>query len=290
LNRQGQSPAAIARLWTPFVLAVCNGRPAEVSARHALFTFRESLLHSRHAADICFFRRPLSAVLDHHARAVLTAAGVDVWTNVMAHEVRSESSVSVTFRGQAETRTCRFDRVVLAVPPARLRALLPGETSLPERPGDSAIAGLLLKFAQPVMEELFFFALDSPVQAVFNKSAVWGQPLSARDSQIVELIISGAGREKLLGVGAVAAELLPELARLFPRVLDTPLLARRLLVHGGATFSVPPGGEARRLPLALSPVPHVFLAGDAVKTGWPSTMESAARAGQAAAEAVLRDQ
>ena len=54
-----------------------------------------------------------------------------------------------------------------------------------------------------------------------------------------------------------------------------------------ATFGVPPGIDAAR-PDAVSPWPHLFLAGDWVNTGWPSTMESAARSGHLAAEALTR--
>jgi zeta-carotene desaturase len=90
-----------------------------------------------------------------------------------------------------------------------------------------------------------------------------------------------------MGAEGVSATLLPELARLLPPVQDTPLLARRLLVHGGATFAVPPGGESRRLPARCPDLCGIYLAGEEIQTGWPSTMESAVRAGALAAQAVL---
>ncbi len=52
-----------------------------------------------------------------------------------------------------------------------------------------------------------------------------------------------------------------------------------------ATFTVPPGIDAFR-PTSVSPWPNCVLAGDWTATGWPSTMESAARSGHLAAEAV----
>jgi zeta-carotene desaturase len=52
-----------------------------------------------------------------------------------------------------------------------------------------------------------------------------------------------------------------------------------------ATFGVTPGIDAAR-PSAASPWPNLFLAGDWTATGWPSTMESAARSGHLAAEAL----
>ncbi len=176
---------------------------------------------------------------------------------------------------------------MLALPLKRMRALLP-HAALPDPPEDGAIAGLLLRFAAPVMDELFFTAVGSPVQVVFNKSAIWNRP-AADGSQVVELVISAAEREVKLGVDAVAAELVPALARLLPRVGSTPVLAKRLLVHATSTFRVKPGGESRRLPTTRPDLANVVFAGDFAATGWPSTMESAARAGQAAARAILAD-
>jgi len=138
-----------------------------------------------------------------------------------------------------------------------------------------------------VMDELFFMALDSPLQIVFNKTAIWEGRAVPEAPQLVEVVISGAGREARLGVERMTAELLPELAKLLPRARETPLLAARLLVHAAATFAVPPGHEARRLPAVRPEYPGLVFAGDQAATGWPSTMESAARAGAVAARAIL---
>jgi zeta-carotene desaturase len=76
-----------------------------------------------------------------------------------------------------------------------------------------------------------------------------------------------------------------ELAEFFPRVKEAKLEKAALVKEMRATFGVPPGIDAAR-PGAVSPWPNLFLAGDWVQTGWPSTMESAARSGHLAAEAV----
>ncbi|MSQ93486.1 MAG: FAD-dependent oxidoreductase [Gemmataceae bacterium] len=305
LHSVGQSPAAIEWFWEPLVVGVCNGRLAEVSARYGLFTVRESLLKSGAASAICFFRRPLSEVLDRHARQVLTGAGVEVLTGAIVNELRAGSPVLLR---AADGQPREFDRVILATPLNRIRGLLPDQP-LPAPLAQGAIAGLLLRYAAPVMDEFFFTAVGSPVQIVFNKSAIWarnqesgvrGQGSGGADSsltpdsclltpgQVIELVISAAEREVKLGVEKVAAELLPELAKLLPRVKETPLLAKRLLVHATATFRVSPGADANRLPMALPFLENVFFAGDHTATGWPSTMESATRAGLGAAQAALK--
>jgi len=283
LRAQRQTPAAVAAVWEPIVLGICNGRPHEVSARHALLTFRESLLQSKHAADLCLLRRPLSAVFDRHARKVLASAGVEVRTGTPVQAVRPGAPPLLTCR--AESVAC--GRVVLALPLKRMRTLLGEPAHLPEPPPDGAIAGLLLNFARPVMEELFFAALDSPVQIVFNKTSLWHGRSQSDAPQLIELVISGAAREVRLGAEQMSAELLPELAKLLPPVQSTPLLAARLLVHAAATFGVPPGGETRRVAPVQSGYPGIVFAGDQAATGWPSTMESATRAGATAAGAIL---
>jgi squalene-associated FAD-dependent desaturase len=288
LRQHRQTPAAVAALWEPLVLAVCNQRPRDVSARHALFTYRQSLLKSRDAADICFFRRPLSAVLDRQARLTLEEARVEVLTGTLVRRVQPGDGVGVVLEQTGERRSRSFDRVVLALPLRRARALLAGAEHLPEPPPDTAIAGLLLKFARPVMSEMFFAALDSPIQWVFNKTAVWTDEQAAADgSQLLEVIISGAERERQLGGEAVRKELLPALSALLPDGARTPLLAWRFVQHAAATFAVAPGGEVRRVAPLVPGLWNVVFAGDGAATGWPSTMESAARAGQAAAEVIM---
>jgi zeta-carotene desaturase len=78
-----------------------------------------------------------------------------------------------------------------------------------------------------------------------------------------------------------------ELAEFFPAVASAKLEKAALIKEVRATFGVPPGIDAAR-PSSISPWPNCFLAGDWTATGWPSTMESAARSGHLAAEAICQ--
>jgi squalene-associated FAD-dependent desaturase len=284
LGEHGQSAAAVAAMWEPLVLSVCNQRPAEVSARHALFTFRNSLLHSKHAADICMFRAPLSEIFDRRAQAALRGAGVKLRLGEAVKPITPGAAVEII---AAAATPEKFDRALLTAPVPALAELLPAEIRPPADPGRCAVAGLLLRYPRAVMDELFFAALDSPVQWVFNKSAIWKQS-AADGSQLVELVISGAERECAAGADAVQKELQPALERLLPRARGLTPAAVRFVSHAAATFAVPPGAEQGRHPVSRPLAENIFLAGDQAATGWPSTMESAARAGSAAAIAILR--
>jgi len=78
-----------------------------------------------------------------------------------------------------------------------------------------------------------------------------------------------------------------ELREFFPEAAKAKLEKAAVVKEVRATFGVPPEIDAAR-PGAVSPWPNCFLAGDWTATGWPSTMESAARSGHLAAEAVCR--
>ena len=76
---------------------------------------------------------------------------------------------------------------------------------------------------------------------------------------------------------------LSELAEFFPEVKTAKLEKAALVKEVRATFGVPPGIDNSRPP-STSPWANCLLAGDWVATGWPSTMESAARSGHIAAD------
>jgi zeta-carotene desaturase len=80
---------------------------------------------------------------------------------------------------------------------------------------------------------------------------------------------------------------LRDLAEYFPRVKEAKLEKAVLVKEVHATFGVSPGIDMAR-PTADSPWLNCFLAGDWIATGWPSTMESGARSGHLAAEALCQ--
>jgi zeta-carotene desaturase len=74
----------------------------------------------------------------------------------------------------------------------------------------------------------------------------------------------------------------------FPIAGSATLLKAAVVKEVRATYSIRPMLDSIR-PSATSPWPQVFLAGDWTASGWPATMEGAARSGYLAAEAVARD-
>jgi zeta-carotene desaturase len=118
---------------------------------------------------------------------------------------------------------------------------------------------------------------------MFNQSRLQ----TGRGGYYIELVVSATRAFAALSREVAIGKAVAGLAEFFPRVKEAKLEKAALVKEMRATFGVPPGIDEAR-PTAVSPWPNLFLAGDWTATGWPSTMESAARSGHLAAEAVCK--
>ena len=125
--------------------------------------------------------------------------------------------------------------------------------------------------------------LDREIHWMYNQSRLQ----TGRGGHYIELVVSATRAFAALPREQAIGQAIAELAEFFPRVKEAKLEKVALVKEVWATFGVPPGIDAAR-PTAVSPWPNLFLAGDWTATGWPSTMESAARSGHLAAEAVCK--
>jgi zeta-carotene desaturase len=133
------------------------------------------------------------------------------------------------------------------------------------------ICSVHLWFDREVTELEHAVLLDREIHWMYNQSK-----LQSRGGHYIELVVSATRAFAALPREAAIQQALAELAEFFPRVGEAKLLKSALVKEMHATFGVPPGIDSAR-PGPASPWPHLFLAGDWTATGWPSTMESAAR-------------
>jgi zeta-carotene desaturase len=183
----------------------------------------------------------------------------------------------------------RSDFVVVALPFEGMAKLLPG---MPAVEGAPALAQKLeqhrhwpicsvhLWFDREITDLEHAVMLDRQIHWMYNQSR-----LQRRGGNYIELVLSATRSFAALPRDEAIALALRELAEFFPVAKEARLEKVALVKEVRATFGVPPGIDAAR-PGAISPWENLFLAGDWVQTGWPSTMESAARSGHLAAEAV----
>ncbi|HTV15147.1 MAG TPA: hydroxysqualene dehydroxylase HpnE [Acidobacteriaceae bacterium] len=291
LRRHGQTERAITRFWHPVLVSALNEDLDRISVHYAAKVFRESFLLSPQAGQMGIPAIPLSEL---YGRAIdylrARSSEVSLRTSVTAL-APSGNGWNIT----AGDRNTAADAVVLALSFEAMAALLP---ALPQNPAAEELAARLAQFEHsPITGIHLWFdreitsldhavLLDTTIQWLFNKSRL--QPAHrAAGEHYLELVVSASRSLVAMQRQEIIDLALRELAQFFPRASPATLVKAAVVKEVRATYSIRPGLDRIR-PTSVSPWPGVFLAGDWTATGWPATMEGAARSGYFAAEAVDR--
>jgi zeta-carotene desaturase len=294
LRNTGQTARAIEHFWKPVLFSALNEDPDRISVRYAAKVFREAFLFSAEAGRMGVPRVPLSEMYGHVAAAIERAGGrVHLRSRV---EKLCRDEATGRWRLRVGERTDNFEAVVLALSFEGMQKLLP---ALPEGPprarleallagfSHSPLTGIHLWFDREITELEHAVLLDTTVQWLYNTSRIQPERQSLRDGYLIELVVSASKTLVSMERQAIIDLALRELALFFPAMQQARLLKAAVVKEVRATYSIVPGLDAFRSE-AESGWPGLLLAGDWTATGWPSTMEGAARSGYLAAEAVSR--
>jgi len=289
LARHGQTPRALNRFWRLVIASALNAEIETIAVPYATKVIRELFMNSAWAGAMGMSTVPLST-LYAAVPGFLGQRGGELLLNANVEHAEFDASSKqwlVEARGTGEPM--RADYLVLALPFEALQKLLP---SLPAVEGKEKLAADLsrhvhwpicsvhLWFDRDVTDLEHAVLLDREVHWMYNQSK-----LQSRPDHYIELVVSATRAFAALPREQAIEQALRELAEFFPTVREAKLLKVALVKEVRATFGVPPGIDAAR-PGASAPWPRCALAGDWIATGWPSTMESAARSGHQAAEAI----
>lgn len=298
LRENCQSERAIRNLWNLVVEPILNDNVRDVSAAMGLFVLQDGLLSSADSANLGYPKDALCRALGVPARELLELRGVKL---ILGDPVRRILPCAGSDdRGEtdqpwgaalASGKVVRGRAVVSALPfPALLRTLPPEAASMAMFASVaqlqwSPILNLHICYDRPVMDEPFCVFVDSPLQWVFDHSRITGQ-IPESGGHMVTISVSAAWKHIDLSREEIAAQLVAEMAEVFPEARSAAVLNVSVVKQREATFRCLPGANLLR-PGPVTPIPSLFLAGEWTKTGWPSTMEGAVRSGYNAAGAVI---
>ncbi|MGA2341055.1 MAG: hydroxysqualene dehydroxylase HpnE [Terracidiphilus sp.] len=290
LRRNGQTPGAIDRFWRLVIASALNGDVDVIALPYAAKVIRELFLNSAEAGSMGMSTVPLSE-LYCGAEQFLREHGGEVVLNASAEGAAWDEETSQwTLATRAGDQIADF--LALALPFEGTAQLLP---QMPPADGVEKLGGQIGKlehgpicsvhlwFDREITELDHAVLLDREIHWLYNKSRL--QPWRKTKGSYLELVVSASQKFAALSREEAIDLAVRELAEFFPEVAAEKLEKAALVKEVRATFTVPPGIDAAR-PSATSPWPNCVLAGDWIATGWPSTMESAARSGHLAAEAV----
>jgi zeta-carotene desaturase len=290
LRLNGQTQGAIDRFWRLVIASALNADVDEIALPYAAKVIRELFLNSAQAGAMGMSSVPLTE-LYAGAEQFLRKHGGEVVFNAGVESAEWDEETSLwTLPTRAGVLVA--DYLVLALPFEAMGKLLPqmpaagGVEPLAEkidRQEHGPICSVHLWFDRDITELEHAVLLDREIHWMYNKSRL--QPGRNAKGSYIELVVSASHKFAALSREQAIDLAVRELQEFFPAVKKAKLEKAALVKEVRATFTVPPGIDASR-PGSTSPWPNCLLAGDWIATGWPSTMESAARSGHLAAEAV----
>jgi zeta-carotene desaturase len=290
LRRHKQTSGAIERFWRLVIASALNADLDAISVPYAAKVIRELFMNSAEAGAMGMSSVPLSELYEGAARFLEEkGAELHLSTNVESAEWDEEiSQWSISTR----TGTLASEFLVIALPFEAMQKLLPHLPPAPhgeelvrkiERFEHWPICSVHLWFDREITDLPHAVLLDREIHWMYNKSVL--QPWRKHTGSYLELVQSASRTFAALERQQAIDQALRELAEFFPTVREAKLEKAALIKEVRATFGVPPGIDGIRPPTA-APWPNCILAGDWIATGWPSTMESAARSGHLAADAL----
>ena len=144
----------------------------------------------------------------------------------------------------------------------------------------SPIVTVHLWFEAPVMDQPFIGLLNRTIQWVFEKRNAAGDRVTH-----LTLVVSGAADVVSWSNDAIIRRAVSDVRAALPEARGVSLRHALVIRERRATFSLAPGQPER--PSTETVIRGLFLAGDWVETGLPSTIESAVVSGHRAADAAL---
>ena len=290
LKRNRQTDGAIERFWRLVIASALNADLDDIALPYAAKVIRELFMNSAQAGSMGMSTVPLSE-LYAGAAAFLTQHGSSVHLNANVESACFDEETS-QWNLVARAGDIISDFLVLALPFEATAKLIP---QMPPAEGVDAlveqienhqhwpICSVHLWFDREITTLDHAVLLDRELHWMYNKSRL--QPWRKLNGSYLELVVSASRSFAALGREQAIGQAVSELGEFFPAAASAKLEKAVLVKEVRATFGVPPGIDGSR-PRPASPWPNCFLAGDWIATGWPSTMESAARSGHLAAEAI----
>jgi len=292
LEKHLQTRGALDRFWQLVIASALNADLDRIRLPYAMKVVRQIFLNSPAAGHMGMSTIPLSD-LYQGAQKYLQERRGSIEFN---HNVESATWDADTRSWSISTQAGEFasEYMVLALPFEATVKLLP---NLPASEAAGRLASRMqaiehwpicsvhLWFDREITDLDHAILLDCDIHWMYHKSR-W-QPQRDSNASYIELVISASREFATLNREQALQRAMSQLVRYFPEVANAKLLKSAFIKEMRATANVAPGVDYTP-PDAIAPWPNCFLAGDWTATDWASTMESAARSGYLAAEALCR--
>ena len=274
LREKRQTPRAIERFWRQILVSAINEELDRMSALHGFQVLWLGFLAAPDSYQMGVPDIPLGELYSPEVWRKLP--NVRFRFRTLATDVRVENGMIAGVDAAGESLTAK--QYISALPYERLARL----------PGIAPLLGIDFSQFEPVPITGIHLWFDRPVTALphgtlLDRTIHWFY--SKDGGRRLQVVVSASRALNPMGRGDIVDLTIKELKEFLPGVREAKLVKAHVVKEVRATFSARPGLEFIR-PEASTAIPNFTLAGDWTRSGWPSTMEGAARSGHKAAERV----
>lgn len=293
LRSLGVTETAIEELWQFTCMAIMNV-PVQLCSAGALMRFFKRFI-GYNKYEVGFPDGGLGDVYAPRARERIERAGGEIMLNTAVEEITGSYGKATGLR-LADGRRVEADRVIAAVPPHVLRDIARPEWVRNREEFRELVYFDPCPYVSPYiwfdrkLTDLPFWArthdpndLNCDFYDLSNINSGWDDRNSVITSNIIYSDNRGANE---LSDDEIIERTVREIAEYIPEAADAEIRHSVVNRIPMAIHCPYPGTEQRR-PKSDCSIENLFLAGDFINTGLPSSMESAAKSGWVSAEHVL---
>ena len=270
LKSENQDEESLKSFWEIISAGALNTSIEKASAKVFTDVLKEIFLTGKRSAKIILPKKGLTeSYVDYAQKYILTKNG-EINCSEEVKEILIENDRAQKIITNKDNYA-DFDFIISAVPYFAFTKFIDKNilSGIPEFE-DSTIVNIHIWLKENNLKEKFYGLIDSPVHWIFNK----GNHLN--------LVISDANYLKEKSAEEIFAMTKTELNR-FAKIDPENILTYKVIKEKRATF-IPTIDIFNKRPSIKTSIKNLFVAGDWVDTGLPSTIESAVKSGKMVSE------
>lgn len=286
LSKEKQTPEMIHKFWEPLVLATLNSSLDKVAASLFITVMKEAFFSDKDNARLYFAALDMGSFFDRTG-SILEDKGGKLLLEKKASEIIIDKGLAAGVK-LSSGEVYYAESVISALPPFMLKNLIPDifseKFNYLEKFIYSPIISIYLWYGRDPELPIFTALTGTKVHWVFNRRAILEKSEVVYPGSL-SLTISAADKMAAMPAKQIIDIALKELSGLFHELNGYKPVHWKISRENKATVLLTPESLKLR-PLPVTAIPGLYLAGDWTDTGLPATIESAAKSGRLAAEAV----
>ena len=276
LMRNGQSISTIKKFWNLIVISAMN-TPIEIASAELFVEMIKIIFFSgKKSSTIILPGSGLSEALVYPASKLILNRGGEISLSERVDKIETIGKrITKVFTSKREIDN--FDLVISTIPADNLVKIIPDEFTIRMNIPSfeySPIISVNLWYDKNPLKEKFYGIIDGEFHWLFNKG------------DYISLIKSAANNIANLNKNEIIETAISEMKKYFPILNNIEIIDSKIIKERKATIISSSISAEQRKKLNHN-FSNLFIAGDWVNTGLPSTIESSIKSGKKISELIL---